>query len=128
MRKGLYHNLRAVQAIPSGSQSAAADGTEIDRKGSQSILFVVNTGAITSAGDFGVKVQESDTTGTGYTDAAAKDVISGVPATMGANSAYQVEYIGKKRFVRLSVTKAGGTSILAGAVALIGHQHIRTPS
>lgn len=127
MRKGLYHNLKAVQAIPSGSNAAAADGTEIDRKGSQSILFVVNTGTVTGAGDFGIKVQESDETGTGYTDAAADDVISGAPATLGATSAYQVEYIGKKRFARLSVTKAGGTSIQLGAVAIIGHQHIQLP-
>jgi len=127
MRKGLNHNLKAVQAIPSGSKSDAADGMEIDRKGSQSILFVVNTGAITGAGDFGVKVQESDTTSTGYTDVAAKDVISGVPATLGGNGAYQVEYIGKKRFVRLALTKAGGTSIQAGAVALLGDQQLQVP-
>ena len=127
MRKGLYHNFKAVPAINSASQSAAADGIEIDRKGSQGLMFIVNTGAITSAGDFGVKVQESDTSGSGYTDAAAADVISGVPATMAANSTYQVEYIGKKRFARLSSTKAGGTSIQLGAIALIGHQHIRLP-
>lgn len=127
MRKGLYHNLKAVQAIPSGSKADAADGTEIDRKGSQSILFVVNTGAITSAGDFGVKVQESDTSGSGYTDADAEDVISGALATLAATSAYQVEYLGKKRFVRLALTKAGGTSIQLGAIALQGHQHIQLP-
>ena len=127
MRKGLYHNLKAVPAIASGSKSDAADGTEIDRKGSQGILFVLNTGTITSAGDFGVKVQESDETGTGYEDAAADDVISGAPATLAANSAYQVEYIGKKRFVRLALTKAGGTSIQLGAVAILGHEHIRLP-
>lgn len=127
MRKGLYHNLKAVQAIASGSKADAADGTEIDRKGSQGLLFVVNTGAITSAGDFTAKVQESDESGTGYTDADADDVISGVPATLEANSSYQVEYIGKKRYVRLSLTKAGGTSIQLGAVAIIGHQHIQVP-
>ena len=127
MRKGLFHNLAAIAAINSASQSAAADGIEIDRKGSQGLMFIVNTGAITSAGDFGVKVQESDTTGAGYTDADADDVISGVPATLAATSAYQVEYIGKKRFVRLALTKAGGTSIQLGAIALIGHQHIQLP-
>jgi hypothetical protein len=127
MRKGLYHNLRAIPAINSASQSAAADGLEIDRKGSQGLMFIINTGAITSAGDFGVKVQESDETGTGYTDDDADDVISGVPATLAATSAYQVEYIGKKRFVRLALTKAGGTSIQLGAIALIGHQHIQLP-
>lgn len=127
MRKGLYHNLRAVSAIPSGSKSDAADGTEIDRKGSLSILFVVNTGAITSSGDFSAKVQESDTSGSGYTDAAADDVISGLPATFEANSAYQAEYIGTKRYVRLAVTKAGGTSIQLGGIAIVGHQHIQVP-
>lgn len=127
MRKGLYHNLKAVPAINSASQSAAADGIEIDRKGSQGLMFIINTGAISGAGDFGVKVQESDASGGVFTDADADDVISGVPSTLGATAAYQVEYIGKKRFVRLALTKAGGTSIQAGAIALIGHQHIQLP-
>ncbi|MCJ8053885.1 hypothetical protein GB928_018675 [Shinella curvata] len=127
MRKGLYHNLKAIPAINSASQAAAADGIEIDRKGSQGLMFIINTGAISGAGDFGVKVQESNSSGTGYTDADADDVISGVPATLGATAAYQVEYIGKKRFVRLALTKSGGTSIQAGAIALIGHQHIQLP-
>jgi hypothetical protein len=127
MRKGLYHNLAAKPALASASQAAATDGIEIDRKGSQGLMFILNTGAVTGAGDFGVKVQESDVSGSGYTDAAADDVISGVPATLVAASAYQMEYIGKKRFVRLSLTKAGGTSIQMGAIALIGHQHIQLP-
>ncbi|MBN9334922.1 hypothetical protein [Devosia sp.] len=127
MRKGLFHNFKAIPAIASGSKSDAADGIEIDRKGSQGILFAINAGAVTGSGDFGVTVQESDESGSGYADAAADDVISGVPATLAANSAYQVEYIGKKRFVRLAITKAGGTSIQLGAVAILGHQHIQLP-
>lgn len=127
MRKGLYHAVSAVPAINSASQSAAANGLEIDRKGFQALLFVVNTGAISGDGDFGVKVQESDTAGSGYVDAAADDVISGAPAKLEAASAYQVEYIGKKRYVRLALTKAGGTSIQLGAIALRGHEHIKLP-
>lgn len=127
MRKGLFHNLKAIPAIASGSKSDPGDGIEIDRKGSQGILFVINAGAVTGSGDFGVKVEESDAAGTGYTDAAADDVISAVPATLAASSAYQVEYIGKKRFVRLAITKAGGTSIQLGAIAILGHQHIQVP-
>jgi hypothetical protein len=127
MRKGLYHNLKAIPAIASGSKADAADGAEIDRKGSQGLMFVVNTGAVTGAGDFGVKVQESDVSGADYTDAAADDVLGNAPATLAGTSAYQVEYIGKKRFVRLAVTKASGTSIQLGAIALIGHQHIQVP-
>jgi hypothetical protein len=127
MRKGLYHNLKAIPAVASGSKPDAADGTEIDRKGSQGLMFVVNTGTVTGAGDFGVKVQESDVSGSGYTDAAAGDVLGNAPATLAGTSAYQLEYIGKKRFVRLAITKAGGTSIQLGAIALIGHQHIQAP-
>lgn len=128
MRKGLYHNLSSTPAIASASQSASADGIEIDRKGFQSLLFVVNTGSITSAGDFGVKVQDSDTSGSGYTDADADDVLSNAPATLAAASTYQVEYIGKKRFARLALVKAGGTSIQLGAVAIQSHEHIQLPS
>lgn len=127
MRKGLFHNLAAIAAIASASQSAAADGIEIDRKGSQGLMFIINTGAVTGAGDFGIKVQESDTSGAGYVDADEEDIISGAPASLVAATAYQVEYIGRKRFVRLSLSKAGGTSIQLGAIALIGHQHIQLP-
>src|SRR5690606_11336753 len=98
----------------------------INRKGSQGLLFVVNTGSVTGDGDFGVKVQES-ATGSGYTDAAADDVIGTVPATLVADSAFQIEYIGKQPFSRLTLTKAGGTSIQMGAVAIVGHQHIQLP-
>lgn len=127
MRKGLYHNLKAIPAISSASQSATANGLEIDRKGSQGLMFIINTGAISGDGDFGVTVQESDASGGVFTDVADDDVISGAPATLAATSAYQVEYIGKKRFVRLALIKAGGTSIQAGAIAIIGHQHIQLP-
>ncbi|KQZ96868.1 hypothetical protein ASD74_06335 [Rhizobium sp. Root564] len=124
MRKDLYSNFAAVQALPSASTSAAGDGTVIDLKGFQSALFLVNTGAITSAGDFSFKLQESDQSGAGFADVAAADVIGAAPTTLAASSAYKLGYRGKKRYIRLSVTKAGGTSIQMGAVAILGHPHI----
>ena len=42
------------------------------------------------------------------------------PATLAAYSTYRLGYIGNKRYVRLALTKAGGTSIAAGAVAILG--------
>lgn len=124
MRKDLYSNFAAVQALASASTSAAGDGLTIDLKGFQSALFLVNVGAITGAGDFTFKVQESDQAGAGFADAAAADVIGMAPATMAASTAYKLGYRGKKRFIRLSVTKTGGTSIQMGAVAILGHPHI----
>jgi hypothetical protein len=126
MRKGLFHNLKAIPAFASGSKSAAADGIAINRRGSQGLLFVVNTGSVTGDGDFGIKMQES-ATGSGYTDVDADDVIGAVPSTLVADSAFQLEYIGKQPFARLALTKAGGTSIQMGAIAIIGHQHLQLP-
>lgn len=123
MRKDLYSNFAAVQAVASGSKSDAVDGVAIDLKGFYSALFVVNTGTVTGDGDFSFKVQESDEAGSGFADADADDVIGTAPATMAATSAYKLGYRGSKRFIRLAVTKTGGTSIQLGAVAILGHAH-----
>lgn len=117
--RDLYSNIAAIPALAPAVQSAAANGASIDTLGAGRLAFVVNTGAVTSAGDFGVKLQESDTGTSGWTDVAADQVDSTAPATLAADSAYRLGYRGWKRYVRLALTKAGGTSIAAGAVAVI---------
>lgn len=119
--RDLVSNFGAVQAIAPAVQAAAADGTAIDTLGFGSVGFVINTGAVAGAGDFGVKIQESDASGSGFTDAAASAVQGTVPATLEAASVYKLGYAGFKRYVRLSLTKAGGTSIALGAVAIKGN-------
>ena len=57
--------------------------------------------------------------GRDFTDADAAHVDSNAPATLEASSAYKVGYRGFKRYVRLALTKEGGTSIAAGAVAVL---------
>lgn len=118
--RDLASNIGAVAALAPAVQSAAANGAAIDTLGFGSVAFIVNTGAIAGDGDFGVKVQESDTDVSGdFTDATAVDTTA--PATLAATSAYKLGYRGHKRFVRLALTKAGGTSIAAGAVAILGN-------
>ncbi|HEY0960673.1 MAG TPA: hypothetical protein VGE05_15575 [Novosphingobium sp.] len=124
MRKDLYHDFKVTPAVASGSKSDAADGIVIDRQGFDSLTFLVNAGAITSAGDFSFKVMESDQAGSGFAQAHDDDVLGDAPGTMVASSAYKLGYIGSKRYVRLDVTKAGGTSIQMGAVALLGRPHL----
>lgn len=120
--KDSYHNSKVAQAIVPAVATAAANGATIDLQGFGSALFAVNTGAVAGDGDFGVKLQESDTTTSGdFKDVDAADQIGTVPATLEANAAYRVGYIGSKRYVRLATTKAGGTSIALGAVAILGH-------
>lgn len=118
--RDLYSNISATLALVPAVKTAAGVGPAIDLQGARSVAFIVTTGAIVSAGDFGVKVQESDTTETGdFTDAAAEVVDTDAPATLAASSAYRLGYRGFKRYVRLALTTAGGTSIAAGAVAVI---------
>lgn len=120
--RDLYHNIATALALAPAVQAAAATGPAIDLLGFESVTFAVNTGAIAGGGDFGVKVQESDTTTSGdFTDAAAAVVDTDAPATLAAASSYKLGYRGSKRYVRLALTTAGGTSIAAGAVAIKGH-------
>ena len=122
--RDLISNIAVVPAIAPAVQAAAADGAAIPLKGFDSLVFAINTGAIVGSGDFGVKVQESDD-GTTFTDAAASAVLGTVPATLAAASSYKLGYRGFKPFVRLSLTKAGGTSIGLGVVAIKGHARTR---
>lgn len=124
--KDTFHDNKAVQAIAPAVLAANTNGVSIDLKGFDSALFVINTGAIDTAGDFTVKLQESDTGTSGWTDVDAADLLGSVPATLAANTAYRIGYIGskRKRYVRAVATKAGGTSIAAGVVAILGHPNI----
>ncbi|QGA57256.1 MULTISPECIES: hypothetical protein [Brucella] len=124
--KDTFHDNKAVQAIAPAVLAANTNGVSIDLKGFDSALFVINTGAIDAAGDFTVKLQESDTGTSGWTDVDAADLLGSVPATLAANAAYRIGYIGskRKRYVRAVATKAGGTSIAAGVVAILGHPNI----
>jgi hypothetical protein len=120
--RDLYSNIGAVQALAPAVKTAAGDGAAIDLKGYNSVAFVVNTGAVAGDGDFGVKVQHSDTSTPGdFTDAPADQVDTNAPATLAANSAYRLGYRGHKRYVRIALTKEGGTSVAAGAVAVLGN-------
>lgn len=121
MRRDLYSNIGTVLALAPAVQSAATEGPAIDTKAFSSIAIVISSGAVVGSGDFGAKLQESDTTTSGdFTDVAADFVDSNAPATLAASATYKLGYRGHKRYIRLAVTKAGGTSIALGAVAVKG--------
>lgn len=118
--RDLISSIRTVQAIAPAVQSATVNGPAIDLRGAGRGAFVLNTGAIVTGGDFSAKLQESDTTtAADFADVAAGEVDTNAPATLAADSTYKLGYRGYKRYVRLVLTKAGGTSIAAGAVAVL---------
>ena len=124
--RDLSSNIGAILALVPAVKTGAGEGPAVDTKGFGSVAFIVNTGAIVGAGDFGVKLQESDTTTSGdFTDATADVVDTNAPATLAASSAYKLGYRGFKRYVRLALTTAGGTSIAAGAIAVLGQAQSR---
>lgn len=121
MRKDLHSNLGVALALSPAVQGAAVNGPVIDLQGFYAAMAVINTGAIAGAGDFGVKLQHSDTTTSGdFVDVPADDRISNAPATLTADGSFKIGYIGSKRYLRIALTKAGGTSIAAGAVIIKG--------
>lgn len=119
MARDLYSNISATVALTPAVQGAGDTGSAIDLAGARGVAFIVSTGAVVGDGDFGCKLQESDLSGSGFTDVAADFVDTDAPATLEANSAVRLGYRGNKRYVRVSLTKAGGTSIIVGAVAVI---------
>lgn len=119
--RDLASNIAVVTALSPAVQSATVNGVAVDTKGFGSCAFVLTTGAIAGSGDFGAKLQESDLSGSGYTDVVAADQVGSFEATAAADATDKVSYIGHRRFVRLVLTRASGTSIAAGAVAILGH-------
>lgn len=116
--RDLYNSIGADLALAPAVQAAAVQGPAFHLKGVKALAFVVNTGAIVGAGDFGVTIQESADGSTGWANADAAVIDTDAPATLAASSSYRLGYLGFAPYVRLSLTKAGGTSIAAGASAV----------
>lgn len=120
--RDLVNNIGTVAALAPAVLTATATGAALDLIGFGSAAVVINTGAIASAGDFTAKLQESDTTTSGdFTDVAAGHIEGSFPTSLEESAVVKVGYKGFKRYIRLVVTKNGGTSIAASAVLIKGH-------
>ena len=125
MRKDSYSNVAVMASLVPAVQAATLKGSTVDTKGYSSALMIVNTGAIASAGDYSIALQESDTTTDGdFANVAATDLIGEIDETLAASTVYRQAYTGKKRYLRAVITKNGGTSIAAGAVFVLGLPHL----
>lgn len=123
-KRDLYSNIGVSLAVSPAVLTATNTSAGIDLRGYQSATVVINTGAIAGAGNFTPKLQESDASGSGFTDVAAADLLGSFPAALAADSAYRVGYKGNKRYLRTVITLNSGTSIAAGAVIVLGHPEL----
>lgn len=121
--RDLASNLSAVATLGPAVQAATLKGAAVDLRGFDSAVLFVNTGAIAGSGLYVMSLQESDTTTDGdFTDVAAADTIgTALPASLAADTVYELGYKGYKRYVRAVITKTSGTSIAAGAMIVRGN-------
>jgi hypothetical protein len=116
MRKDLGNCLAIKNALDAATIATDTDtnGNDIDTQGFEGGVMSLRLGAYTD-GSYTLKVQESDTSGSGYTDIPANRLI-GTPAALGAaNNHDKVGFLANKRWVRIVVTSASTTS---GALVL----------
>lgn len=119
MNRGTRLTLSPVTSLPPLNYTAAANGTAVDLQGAESALVQVSVGAVAGSGSF--KVQESATTTSGdFTDVADADLIGLTGNTSGtavtASTDYAVDYIGRKRYLRVRMSAAATTCNVSGVV------------
>jgi hypothetical protein len=127
--KDLKNNIIAALAlIPVAHAATKADSTIIDLQGAQSATVLINTGAIAGAGLYVISLRHGDASDlTGDSECVAADLLGSFPASLAADTAYIVGYVGGKRYVRVVITKTSGTSVVAGALVVKGHLNIAAP-
>lgn len=125
--RDLNSNIAVVLALsPVVHTATKADAPIIDLQGCGSAVIAINTGAIASAGDYTISLSHGDASDlSGATTASGDELLGTFPASLAADSAYQVGYQGGKRYVRVVITKNSGTSIAAGAVVVKGDLHLK---
>lgn len=118
--RDIVHNIGVVQCLAPADTNATATGVTVDLLGCDSVAFLVNTGAQTAAGLFSLKLQDSND-GSLFLDVPEDRLQAPVSGNLAANSTVKVGYRGHRRYVRPVLTKASGTSIVVGILAIKGN-------
>lgn len=119
MEYDLKTHVKPLPAINPDAITSATDGEIIDSLTFNSMTFIVSIGDVTSATT--LKLEHGDAEDLSDKETVdASDIIGEVPAitTSDDDTTKWFGYIGKKRYVRLSVASGDAT---LGAVALLGH-------
>ena len=122
--RDLKNNITASTVLASADQAATEkDSTEVDLLGFDAVAFIVEVGTITGAGSVTPAIEESDVSGSGFTVAAAGDVV-GVGTLLVTDTNQKLSYVGIKRYVRLSTTVVATiTAATYGVLAVSAKPH-----
>ena len=129
--KSLYQNIqsrRALSPVAAVTDNTAFVSQIIDMQGYMSMMFVLLIGALADVdATFVVLIEEGDDSGLSDAAAVADSDLIGTEALAtflfsGDDTTEKLEYIGSRRYVRLTITPADNTgNIFLAAVALMGN-------
>jgi len=125
------HPLRVISPV-SVADNTAQVGQIIDKKGFESLTYVIATGSIADAdATFVVLLEESDDSGMSGAAAVADADLLGTEVLAAFqfdddNETRKLGYIGSKRYTRLTITPVNNASAaVLSAVAVLGHPMIK---
>ena len=107
MRKDLIFGMSVEESVAAGTTSGAGNAVDTLRK--YAAKHVITCDAFTST--IVVKLQESDASGSGYTDVADADMIGGSNGITfaAANETFQIAGANLKRYQRVNIDSGAGT-------------------
>ena len=121
-------DVKRVISTVSVADNTVQVGQIIDRRGFDSVTFLIATGSVADADTtFTVLLEESDDSGMSGGNAVADADLIGTEALAGFqfdddNECRKLGYVGSKRYLRLTITPANNASAaLLAAVAVLGH-------
>lgn len=118
MSSDLNNDIACITTIPPLLRTATiTPSSGVDLAGFRSAAVVVQVGALTD-GVHTISIEESDSSGSGFTTVAAAH-LSGTPGAVAANTVYEYGYLGTKRFIRAVCTVTGSPSTGANIGALV---------
>lgn len=126
MKRDLVNNIEEAESIRPQVATAGVNGQEVDLRGCDSAAVVVSVGAVTgSGGDATVTLEESDTSGSGYTAVAAADILGSTATITGANTSYRFGYRGNARYIRAVFALGTETNVAVCAAVVKCHLHLK---
>lgn len=128
MNRDLKNNILQGESVRPAVHTTNNNGEEIDLRGADSMAFVATIGAIVGGtGDAAIEIQESDTSGSGFTAVADADLEGTEPTALTANTTYRIGYKGSKRYVRAVLDVGTETSVAGAIVGIKGHLLLAPP-
>lgn len=118
--KDLKNNISVEPSILPQTATGNVNGSEVDTKGFEGVTLVATLDdTVSAAGSF--KIQETDTSGSGYTDVASDDILGTNDVAAVGSDVVTIGYVGSKRYVRAVFTHSSNGDVCANFVLSCPH-------